>query len=56
MRLLSDRTVINQVKENQYIQYVCNFPSEEFSIFMHHSNLSKLRKRFGLEGIEAIED
>ncbi len=23
---------------------------------MHHSNLSKLRKRFGLRGIEAIKD
>lgn len=23
---------------------------------MHHSNLSKLQKRFGIKGIEAIED
>jgi IS5 family transposase len=54
--LLSDRTVVNQVKENRYIQYFCNVPDEELSTFMHHSNLSKLRKRFGSKGIGAIDD
>ncbi len=48
--------VVNQVKENRYIQYVCNVPDEDLSTFMHHSKLSKLRKRFGIKGIEAIED
>ena len=54
-RLLSDRTVINQVKENRYIQYFCNVSDEDLFTFMHHSNLSKLRKRFGIKGIEAID-
>ncbi|NWH05997.1 transposase, partial [Desulfobacter latus] len=45
LRLLSDRTVVNQVKENRYIQYFCNVPDEDLSTFMHPSNLSKLRKR-----------
>ena len=54
-RLLSDRVVVNQVKENQYIQYFCNVPNKGLSTFMHHSNLSKLRKRFGIKGMETIE-
>jgi IS5 family transposase len=55
LRLLSDRTIVNQIKENRYIQYFCNVPDENLFTFMHHSNLSKLRKRFGIKGIEAIE-
>ncbi len=55
LRLLSDRTVVNQVKENRYIQYFCNVPDEDLSTFMHPSNLSKLRKRFGIKGVEAID-
>ena len=54
-RLLSDRTVVNQVKENRYIQYFCNVSDEDLFTFMHHSNLSKLRKRFGIKGIETID-
>jgi len=54
-RLLSDRVVIKQVKENRYIQYFCNVPDEDLPFFMDHSNLSKLRKRFGIEGMEAID-
>lgn len=54
-RFLSDRMVVNQVKENRYIQYFCNVPYENLSTFMHHSNLTKLRKRFGVKGMETIE-
>lgn len=54
-RFLSDRMVVNQVKENRYIQYFCNVPDENLSTFMHHSNLTKLRKRFGVKGMETIE-
>ena len=54
-RLLSDRTVVNQVKENRYIQYFCNVSDEDLFTFMHHSNLSKLRKRFGIKGLETID-
>ena len=55
LRLLSDRAVVSQVKENRYIQYFCNVPDENLFTFMHHSNLSKLRKRFGIKGIETVE-
>lgn len=54
-RLLSYRFVIKQVKENRYIQYFCNVPDEDLPFFMDHNNLPKLRKRFGIEGMEAID-
>ncbi len=54
-RLFSDRMVVEQVKENLYIQYFCNVPDEKLSFFMHPSNLTKLRKRFGVKGMEAID-
>lgn len=54
-RLLSDRAVIGQVKENRFIQYFCNVSDENLFFFMHHSNLTKLRKRFGIKGMEAID-
>jgi len=55
LRLLSDRVVIDQVKENRYIQYFCNVPDKSVNKFMHPSNLIKLRKRFGVKGMEVIE-
>ena len=55
LRLLGDRPVIEQVKENRYIQYFCNVADKGLSTFMHPSNLTKLRQRFGVKGIEAIE-
>ncbi|MCK4518083.1 transposase [Candidatus Babeliales bacterium] len=55
LRLLGDRPVVEQVKENRYIQYFCNVPDEELRTFMHHSNLTKLRKRFGVKGMEILE-
>lgn len=54
-RLLSDRVVIKEVKENRYIQYFCNVKNEDLFHFMHHSNLCKLRKRFGIKGLEDTE-
>ncbi|MCD6184561.1 MAG: transposase [Deltaproteobacteria bacterium] len=54
-RMLSDRKVISQVKENRYIQYFCNVPDEKLAVFMQPSTLSKFRKRFGVEGMEAID-
>ncbi len=55
LRLLGDRPVVKQVKENRYIQYFCNVPDKDLRTFMHHSNLTKLRKRFGVKGMEIIE-
>ncbi|MDL1969218.1 MAG: transposase [Deltaproteobacteria bacterium] len=54
-RMLGDRSVIEQVKENRYIQYFCNVSDKGLCTFMHHSKLTKLRQRFGVKGIEAIE-
>ncbi len=55
LRILSDRKIICEVKENRYMQYFCNVPDKYLAFFMHHSNLSKLRKRFGVEGMEVID-
>ena len=55
LRLLADRPVIAQVKENHYIQYFCNVPDKGLLTFMHPSNLTKLRQRFGVKGMEAME-
>ena len=55
LRLLSDREVIQQVKENRYMQYFCNVPDEELSSFVNPSTLSRLRQRLGEEGIAIIE-
>lgn len=54
-RLLSDREVVNQVKENRYIQYFCNVPDDELASFLHPSALVGIRKRFGQEGMALIE-
>jgi IS5 family transposase len=52
---LSDRTVIQQIKENRYMQYFCNVPDKGLKTFLHPSGLSVLRKRLGEEGISFIE-
>lgn len=55
LRLLSDRNVVSQVRENRYLQYFCNVPDNEVQTFIHHSSLSCLRARFGPEGAAFIE-
>ena len=55
-RQLSDRKVINQVKENRYIQYFCNVPDAELQTFLHASSICVFRKRLGEEGIAIIEE
>jgi transposase, IS5 family len=52
---LSDRTVIQQIKENRYMQYFCNVPDEGLMNFLDPSSLTVLRKRLGEEGISVIE-
>lgn len=52
---LSDSTVIQQIKENRYMQYFCNVPDKGLKTFLHPSSLSVLRKRLGEEGISVIE-
>ncbi|QTA89861.1 transposase [Desulfonema magnum] len=55
LRLLSDRGVVSQVRENRYIQYFCNVPDEKLKTFIHDSGLCKIRRRPGEEGIAVIE-
>ena len=55
MRQLSDREVIQQVKENRYLQYFCNVPDEGLSMFLDPSVLCKFRTRLGEKGIARIE-
>ena len=52
---LSDRGVIQQIKENRYMQYFCNVPDDGLLNFLHPSSLFVLRKRLGEEGISIIE-
>ncbi len=52
---LSDRKVIQQIRENRYMQYFCNVPDDNLLTFLHPSSLSILRKRLGEEGISIIE-
>jgi len=53
-RKLSDRKVLDQVRENRYIQYFRNVPDRGLETFPHHSSLRVFRKRIGAEGIAAI--
>lgn len=55
LRNLSDRKLIEQVQENRYIQYFCNVADEDIFTFIHHSSLTKLRKRYGEKGTEIIQ-
>ena len=52
---LSDREVVQQIKENRYMQYFCNVPDDNLLNFLHPSSLSILRKRLGEEGISFVE-
>lgn len=55
LRSLSDRKVVEQVKENRYMQYFCNVPDEKLANFVDPSLLSKFRKRLGQKGVAIIE-
>jgi sulfur relay (sulfurtransferase) DsrC/TusE family protein len=52
---LSDREVIKSIQENRYHQYFCNIADSELFQFISNSALSKLRERFGIQGINLIE-
>ena len=55
VRQLSDREVIQQVKENRYLQYFCNVPEADMRSFLNSSTLCKFRTRLGEKGIALIE-
>ncbi len=56
LRHLSDEQVVNQVKENRYIQYFCNVPDEGLHAFLDPSSLCTFRKRLGAKGMDILED
>lgn len=57
VRQLSDRQVVQQVKENAYGQYFCNVPPEQLRTFISETSpLSRFRQRIGIKGIQIIED
>ena len=55
LRGLSDRKVIFYIKENPYMQYFCNVPTDNLATFLHPSSLWVFRNRLGVKGIEMIE-
>ena len=54
LRQLSDREVIQLVKENRYGQYFCNVPDAGLLSFLDSSTLSKFRTRLGEKGIASL--
>jgi len=56
LRRLSDREVVEQVKENRYIQYFCNVADRGLQTFLHPSSLCVFRKRVGGKGFAIIEN
>ncbi len=55
LRSLSDDKVVEQVKENRYMQYFCNVPDADLANFVDPSLLTRFRKRLGEKGIAIIE-
>ena len=56
LRLLSDEKVVQQAKENRYIQYFCNIPDEKLQTFINPSTICTFRKKIGVEGASIIEE
>jgi len=56
LRLLGDEKVVQQAKENRYIQYFCNIPDEKLRNFIDSSTICIFRKRIGAEGAAVIEE
>ena len=55
LRSLGDDKVVKQVKENRYMQYLCNVPDTELADFVNPSVLCRFRQRLGEKGIAIIE-
>lgn len=56
LRGLSDRKIVEQVKENRHVQYFRNVPDEGLRTFLHPSSLSVFGKRLGEAGFLIIEN
>jgi len=51
----SDRQVVEQAKENRYVQYFCHVPNEGLQTFLHPTSLVKFRQRLGEAGMAVLE-
>jgi len=56
LRQRSDRQVVEDIKENRYMQYFCNVPDPGLMTFVHPATLCKFRKRLGEKGMAIIEE
>ena len=56
LRLIGDERVVQQAKENRYIQYFCNIPDEKLQTFINPSTICTFRKRIGVKGAAIIEE
>ncbi len=55
LRQISDREVIELVKENRYAQYFCNVTDHDLPTFLDRSTICKFRTRVGKKGLLMIE-
>jgi IS5 family transposase len=55
LRSLSDDKVVEQVKENRYMQYFCNVSDSALANFVNPSALCRFRQRLGEKGVAIIE-
>jgi len=47
--------VVEQAKDNRYVQYFCRVPDEGLQTFLHHTSLVKFRQRLGDAGMAVLE-
>ncbi len=52
----SDRQVVEQAKENRYVQYFCHVPDTGLQTFLHPTSLVKFRQRVGEAGMALLEE
>ena len=52
---LSDRNVVDLLRRDIYVQYLCNISPKESKQFIDPSTLTKFRNQIGAEGIKIIE-
>lgn len=57
LQMMSDEKICQQLKENLYIQYLCDIsPQDALKGVLDASSLSTFRKQIGNEGIKIIEE
>ena len=54
LKKLSDERVVEEWKQNPYMQYFCGYNEYQVGLPCHPTELVKFRKRIGVEGVEYI--